>query len=120
MEQEFSICKVDSLAHVDWSGPFCFAGKTDRELSVVCTSDCAPQNPLARDGGWRAFRIEGTLEFSLVGVLSRISMLLAENQIGIFAISTYDTDDILTRQDVFDRALAVRRDAGYQIERQRT
>ena len=60
--------------------------------------------------------IQGTLDFSLIGILAKISNILAENKIGIFAISTYNTDYILTRQAQFQQALQVLQQAGYQIK----
>jgi hypothetical protein len=60
---------------------------------------------VAREDGWRGFRIEGVLDFSLIGILSLISTILADNQIGIFAVSTYNTDYILVKDENFDRAM---------------
>jgi hypothetical protein len=74
-----------------------------------------PDDALRRDDGWKAFRIQGDLDFSLTGILSRISGLLAENGIGIFAVSTYNTDYILTKAENFLRALDVLAAAGYRI-----
>ena len=68
-----------------------------------------------RDDGWKAFRIQGVLDFSLIGILSKISSVLAENEIGIFAISTFNTDYILTKEENFGRAIEVLSKAGYQI-----
>ncbi len=66
--------------------------------------------------GGKAFRIQGTLDFSLIGILSKISSLLADNNIEIFAVSTYNTDYILTKANNFDKAIEVLSDAGYQVE----
>ena len=57
------------------------------------------------------------LDFSLVGILSEISILLAENDIGIFAISTFNTDYILTKSENFERALNILSNSGYQINK---
>ena len=67
------------------------------------------------DKTWSVFRIEGVLDFSLIGILSKISSLLAENNIGIFAISTYNTDYILMKTADFQRALQVLKEAKYTI-----
>lgn len=67
------------------------------------------------DKTWSAFRIGGVLDFSLIGILSKISNLLADNNIGIFAISTYNTDYILTKTTDFQSALRVLEEVGYQI-----
>ena len=75
-----------------------------------------PDNTTERDDGWKAFRIVGVLDFSLIGILSKISGILADNKIGIFAISTYNTDYILTKEEDFARALEVLKNAGYTIK----
>ena len=94
---------------------FCFTGKTNEENSLVCKTSSVPPNVIARDDDWRAFRIQGELDFSLTGILSRISSILAENKIGIFAVSTYNTDYILTKAKNFDAAINALRDNGYTI-----
>lgn len=116
IDQDFSICKVADLSQVDYSDEFYFIDKTDEELSLVCNTDLVPKNAIECDNGWRAFRIEGVLDFSLVGILSRISTLLAENNIGIFAVSTYNTDYILVKKENFDKAINVLERNGYVIK----
>ena len=74
-----------------------------------------PDNVTTRDDNWKAFKVEGVLDFSLIGILSGISSLLAENNIGIFVISTYNTDYILTKKDDYDKALEVLSKSGYEI-----
>ena len=111
----FSVCKVEDYSGIDIDQPFVFTGRTDQEKSLVCPTDTVPDNALVRDDGWRAFRICGELDFSLIGILAGISKILADNAIGIFAISTYNTDYILTKEENFDKALKVLADAGYQV-----
>lgn len=76
-----------------------------------------PPNVTERDDGWKAFRIQGILDFSLIGILSEISSLMAQNGIGIFAISTYNTDYVLVKKENYEKALQVLLKAGYQIVR---
>ena len=73
-------------------------------------------NIVERDDGWKAFRIQGVLDFSLIGILSRISAILAENKIGIFAVSTYNTDYILVKKENYQRALKALETQGYMIK----
>ena len=115
LEIPFSVCKVTDYTGIDIDQPFVFSGRTDQEKSLVCPTAIVPDNTLARDDGWRAFRICGELDFSLIGILAKISKILAENAIGIFAISTYNTDYILTKEKNFDKALQVLADTGYEI-----
>jgi hypothetical protein len=113
---DLTVCKVSSEKEIDMNMDFYFVGKTDEELSLVCPTKDVPVNTLAREDGWRAFRIQGTLDFALVGILSEISRILADNKIGIFAVSTYNTDYILVKKDNWERALAVLEDKGYEVD----
>lgn len=115
IEYDFSVCKVIDYSQVDLNKEYCFIGKTDEEKSLVCISDDIPDNVIECDNGWKAFRIQGILDFSLIGILSKIATLLADNQIGIFAVSTYNTDYILTKKGNYSKALEVLSDAGYHI-----
>lgn len=113
---KFSVCKINDFTGLDLNQEFCFIGKTDEEISLVCIEEKVPANVIEREDGWKAFRIQGILDFSLVGILSKISTLLADNQIGIFAISTYNTDYILTKEENCSKVLEVLKRAGYKIE----
>lgn len=115
IEYDFSVCKVRDFSLINLDDEYCFVGKTDEEKSLVCITENVPDNVIERDDGWRAFRIQGVLEFSMVGVLAKISALLAENNIGIFAVSTYNTDYILTKGENYQKALEVLSDAGYEL-----
>lgn len=110
-----TVCRLADASQIDLKKDFYFLERTDEELSLVCRTEDAPANTDVRDDGWRAFRIEGVLDFSLIGILSRLSAILAENQIGIFAVSTYNTDYILVKEENFDRALDVLGEKGYTI-----
>lgn len=112
---EFSVCKVEDYSQVDLNEELVFAGHTDEELSLVCPTSLVPDNTTECNDGWKAFRIEGVLDFSLVGILSRISTCLADNSIGIFAISTFNTDYILVKDGDFEKAIEVLELAGYTI-----
>lgn len=112
---DFSVCKVSDYYLTKLVSPYCFIGKTEEENSLVCLTEDIPANATAIDKGWRAFKIQGILDFSLIGILSKISALLAENKIGIFAISTYNTDYILTKTENYEKALKVLSENGYEI-----
>lgn len=115
LPQRLTVCKVKSVQDLDLSLGFYFIGRTDEEISLVCESDRTPENTISREDGWRAFRIVGVLDFSLIGILSKISTILAENHIGIFAVSTFNTDYILVKDDDFEKALSALSAAGYGI-----
>ena len=115
LPQMFSVCKIFDLTQANLSREFVFFARTDEELSLVCETEHVPAKTLAREDGWRAVRIEGVLDFSMVGVLARISSLLAEQGISIFAVSTYNTDYIFTKVESFEPAIALLREAGYTV-----
>ena len=115
LDHEFSICRVKDYSQTDLQDEFCFTGKTDEECSLVCRTEYVPGNTVERDDGWRAFRIQGILDFSLIGILAGITTLLADQGIGIFALSTYNTDYILTKEEDFQRALEVLAASGYKL-----
>ena len=89
IDETFSVCKVADYKGIDLSTPY---------------------------NGWKAFRIEGTLDFSLIGILADISKVLAQGKVGIFAISTYNTDYILTKSENFERAICLLQAAGYSCQ----
>lgn len=112
---KLTVCKVSDISDIDINVDFYFIGRTDEEVSLVCKTQDTPMNTLERDDGWRGFRIQGVLDFSLIGILSKLSGILAEHQIGIFAVSTYNTDYILVKEENFERALKVLVSEGYTI-----
>ena len=115
LDSEFTVCKVASADDIDLSGEFVFAGKTDEEVSLVCETSSVPVGAIEREDGWRCFRIQGTLDFSLVGILAKIAGVLADAGIGVFAVSTFNTDYILVKEGDFERALAVLAAAGCSV-----
>ena len=116
IDETFSVCKVADYKGIDLSTPFVFIGLTDEEKSLVCPVSQVHDNTFERDDGWKAFRIEGTLDFSLIGILADISKVLAQGKVGIFAISTYNTDYILTKSENFERAICLLQAAGYSCQ----
>ena len=115
LKQDFSIGKLHDVSQADLQNEFCFFAKTDQENSLVCPTEFMPDDMIEREDGWRAFRIQGILDFSLIGILAEISSMLADHKIGIFVISTYNTVYILTKAENFERAVRVLADHGYEI-----
>jgi hypothetical protein len=112
---ELTVCKVSNVSDINLDTDICFVGKTDEEISLVCRTKDTPADTAERDGGWRGFRIEGVLDFSLIGILSKLSAILAENKSGIFAVSTFNTDYILVKAKNFDHAMTVLAAEGYEV-----
>ena len=113
IDKEFAICKVEDFSQINLNDEFIFIGKTDNELSVVCEMESIPNNCTHTDRGWIGFRIQGEVDFSLI--ISKLSAILAENKIGIFTVSTYDTDYILVKKEKIEEAKEALRDNGYII-----
>ena len=115
LSHKLTICKLKSIDGIDIQKEFYFIGKTDEEISLVCKTEEVPENTVERDDGWMGFRIQGVLDFSLVGILSKLSGILADNGIGIFAVSTYNTDYILVKEENYSKALTALTNAGYTL-----
>ena len=115
LDQDFSVCKVMDYSLVNINAEYSFIGKTDEEKSLVCITGDVPPNVIQRDDGWKGFRIQGVLDFSLIGILSEIAEILAKNSISIFAISTYNTDYIFIKKENYQKALDILKHSGYKI-----
>lgn len=111
----FSICQVEDYSLVNLEADYSFIAKTEEERSLVCITKDVPSNVIRRDDGWKAFCVQGVLDFSLIGILSKISTILAERGISIFAVSTYNTDYILIKDTNYEKALEVLKSSGYEI-----
>lgn len=115
LSPSFTVCKLPEGSPIGVSEGFFFVGRTNEELSLVCETQFVPEHTLAREDGWRGFCVQGTLDFSLVGILAEISGLLAREGISIFAVSTYNTDYVFTKTDAFEQAITTLKQAGYKI-----
>lgn len=117
LEDEFSVGKTADMSGVDWTHEFVFAARTDEECSLVCKTIDMPKTIDAVEHGWRAMRIEGVLDFSLVGIIAKIAACLAQAQISVFVVSTYNTDYILIKKNQIDTAVKVLEQDGYIIKK---
>jgi len=113
---DFSVCKISNIDQVDFTREFVFLSKTSDEISLVCETNCVPSNIIAVEHGWKALKISGILDFGMVGVIAKISKLLAESEIAVFVISTYNTDYILLKTESFDNGVKVLMHNGYVIK----
>ena len=116
MPWKLSVIKLPSGETYDWvkQSHFFNITQTLDELSAVCETDRVPDH-LAQEQGWRILKIEAILDFNLVGIMAKISGTLAEANISIFTISTYNTDYIMIKQEQVDRALASLRENDYNV-----
>ncbi|MCL2249688.1 MAG: ACT domain-containing protein [Oscillospiraceae bacterium] len=115
IDGDFSVCRLDSIEQVDFSRELLFFAKTPDELSLVCESAHVPVKAINVESDWKMLKVSGTLDFGLVGVVSKISGILAAAEISIFVVSTFNTDYILLKSDSFNKGLKVLSQGGYII-----
>ena len=95
---------------------FASVTRTADELSLVCAASAVPQG-IQCEQGWRLFRIEGPLDFTLTGILASVAQPLAEAGISIFTISTYDTDYVMVKEQDVEKAVHALTAAGHRVDR---
>jgi hypothetical protein len=117
IQEKFAICKLppgDSIPPWAISGQIWSVTRTPSELSMVCVqSNLPPGFEAERD--WRALQVIGPLPFEMVGVLSSLAVPLADAGLSIFAISTFETDLILVREQSFEAACHILVKEGHTI-----
>lgn len=117
LKEKYGVCRLDKTELIpQWikDNDFYSITKTADELSIVCVQDNIP-NDIRCEKDWRVLKVEGPLDFSLIGILSSISTILAQNGVSIFAISTYDTDYILVKNKDIDNAIKALTKGKYEI-----
>lgn len=119
LETPLSICRLGpNMAIPDWAagnGEFLSITRTADELSIICSDTAAPREAKC-ERGWRALKIAGPLDFSLTGVLTSVAAPLAEAGVSIFAVSTYDTDYVLVKEQNLDKAIRTLSKAGHTVK----
>lgn len=113
----FAICRLDADAPVpSWASSMELVSitRTGDELSIVCPQDLVPEG-VQCNRGWRCFRVAGTIEFSATGILACLAAPLADANISVFAVSTFDTDYLLVKEDRCDAAVSALRRAGHSF-----
>lgn len=114
-DTELAIARLEPDAVIPaWAsgGSFTSVTRTSRELSIVCDAALVPAD-VRHERGWAMLELEGPFPFELTGILASFIVPLAEAKIGIFAISTYDTDVVLVKCDALEVALAALPNAGH-------
>ena len=112
-----AICRLSPEEDVpEWAmiGEFVSITHTSDELSIVCAAEYVPPDVKA-DRDWRALKVEGPLDLALTGILASLARPLAEAQLNIFVVSTFDTDYLLVKGYNLTRACEVLRQAGHAI-----
>lgn len=117
LDDTFAVCRLDGRAPVPaWAtaGRVFSVTRTPDELSVVCPQRAVPEG-VRCEGGWRCLQVVGPIAFAEVGVLASLVNPLADAGVSDFAISTFDTDYLLVKQELLEKALAALRGAGHLI-----
>ena len=119
LQDRFAICALDKNSPLpDWAitdGMFSVTRTAD-ELSVVCYESRVPED-VKSNTGWRCLKVEGPLDFSLTGILASLATSLANAGISIFALSTYETDYLLIKENNLNAAISALSEGGYLIAR---
>ena len=113
----FAICRLAPDAPIPAviaTSPFISITRTGEELSIVCPANHVPQNAKC-ESPWTCFKLEGPFPFSLTGVLASFIDPLAQSGIPIFAISTFDTDYVLVKEESAASALKTLLAAGHEL-----
>lgn len=112
LKEQYGVCRLKNTEDTNWAkGEFVSITNTQDECSVVCPKACIPEG-IKYEGPWSVLKVEGPLDFALIGILSFISNTLANAGISIFAISTYDTDYILVKSEKINEAKKCLQDVG--------
>ena len=89
--------------------------RTSDELSIVCESIITDIEDIRQDAGWVCLQLIGPFAFDLTGILSSVLNPLRDAEIGIFAISTFDTDYVLVKLENLERCILALERAGHTI-----
>lgn len=117
LKGSFSICKLDPASDIPswaWDGNFYSITRTTDELSIICDRRNIPEN-INCEHNWRVLVIEGPFEFEEIGILHSITKSLAEADLSLLTVSTYNTDYILIKEDHYDEATKSLERAGHII-----
>jgi hypothetical protein len=114
---ELAVCRLEPAAAIPgWAlaGAFHAVVRTPGELSIVCDASAVPAGVRA-EKGWRCFSLRGPIPFEETGVLSSLAVPLAEAKVGIFVVSTFDTDYVLVVGRNLDAARRALEAAGHRV-----
>nr|WP_077864442.1 ACT domain-containing protein [Clostridium saccharobutylicum] len=117
LKEKYGVCRLDNAEVIPlWAqnSSFFSITKTSDELSIVCAENDIPSD-IKCEKDWRILKVEGPLDFSLIGILSSISTILAQKGISIFAIPTYDTDYILVKNKDIDNTVKSLVEERYEV-----
>jgi len=88
--------------------------RTPSELSILCRQELVPEG-IRQENDWRCFQVEGPLDFSWTGIVAGLTLPLADAEIPVFFLSTFDTDYLLVKRNDLGRTPQILSQEGHQI-----
>jgi hypothetical protein len=119
LDNQLSVCKLPAGSAIPkWAtqGEIFSVTGTPDELSFVVDTVAIPDIEVVREDNWRVIKVEGPLQFDLVGIVASLATVLANARVSIFSVSTYDTDYILVRGHQLDKAVKALKSAGHRVD----
>ncbi len=114
-----AVCQLPATAPIPaWAAQatgFVSITRTSEELSIVCAASVVPTG-VKQESGWRAFKVEGPLDFALTGILASLAEPLARAGLALFSVSTFNTDYVLVKADRAEAAAQALRTAGHLVK----
>ncbi len=95
---------------------FVSISRSDDELSITCLTARVPDS-VQSSGPWRCFKLQGPFAFDEYGILLSIVKPLSEAGLGVYVVSSYDTDHLLLLQNVVEQGIGLLEAAGHQVLR---
>lgn len=117
LPQRYAVCSLSAEWPVPfalWQSEFVSITRSDNFYSIVCTENAVPEEAVA-ETGWRLLKVHGPLDFALVGIMARLSTPLAAAGVSLFAISVFETDYLLLKEDRLADGIAALRGAGFIV-----
>lgn len=114
--EPYSICKIDNMRGIDMTRPYWFLLHTDTEFNLVCETKYEPDDAIRSEQGYEVLRISSPLDFHQVGVIADIAKALADAEISVFNVSTFDSVYFLMEDEFMPQAIAVLEKMGHIVE----
>jgi len=117
--EPLAVCRLAAgIAIPDWSmrgGPLASVTTTPDEMSIVCSESAVPDG-VRCERGWRAIKVDGPLDCNETGILASLAVPLADANVSLFAVSTFDTDYLLVKEEALDAARSALTRAGHTVD----
>jgi hypothetical protein len=120
LPHKYAVCRLDPNGYIPpWAllgDDFVSLTRTREELSVICMQENVPQDARA-ERGWHCLKVQGPFDFSQTGIHKDLTVPLAEANISILSVSTYETDHLLIQEKDLEQSIQVLEQAGHRVLR---